>query len=111
MPTITAIRSRIRESRDAHAARSALERELASYSSPSDLDDLHAILDRYNDRETMEIRRILATQGTGSERRRRCGGDDSRASLTTCSPAASAASIHGPHAPGYNRNDAALMRL
>ena len=47
MPTITAIRSRIRESRDAHAARSALEHELSSYNSPSDLDDLHAILDRY----------------------------------------------------------------
>ena len=40
MPTITAIRSRIRESRDAHAARSALERELSSYSSPSDLDEI-----------------------------------------------------------------------
>ena len=62
MPTITAIRSRIRESRDARAARSALERELSSYNSPSDLDDLHAILDRYNDRETVQIRRILATQ-------------------------------------------------
>ena len=62
MPTITAIRSRIRESRDAHAARSALERELASYNSPSDLDDLHAILDRYSARETAQIRRILAAQ-------------------------------------------------
>ena len=62
MPTITAIRSRIRESRDARAARTALERELSSYSSASDLDDLHAILDRYNDRETVQIRRILASQ-------------------------------------------------
>ena len=62
MPTITAIRSRIRESRDARAARAALEREISSYNSPSDLDDLHAILDRYNDRETVQIRRILATQ-------------------------------------------------
>ena len=62
MPTITAIRSRIRESRDVHAARAALEREISSYNSPSDLDDLHAILDRYNDRETVQIRRILATQ-------------------------------------------------
>jgi hypothetical protein len=60
MPTITAIRNRIRESRDAHAAKAALERELASYSSPSDLDDLHAILDRYSDQETAQIRRILA---------------------------------------------------
>ena len=62
MPTITEIRSRIRESRDAHAARSALERELSSYNNPSDLDDLHAILERYNDRETAQIRRILATR-------------------------------------------------
>ena len=35
---------------------------LSSYNSPSDLDDLHAILDRYNDRETVQIRRILAAQ-------------------------------------------------
>jgi len=64
MPTITAIRSRIRESRDAHVARAALERELASYNSASDLDDLHAILDRYSDRQTAQIRRILAAQHT-----------------------------------------------
>jgi len=62
MSTITAIRSRIRETRDAHGAKTALERELASYSSESDLDDLHAILDRYSDRETAQIRRILAAQ-------------------------------------------------
>ena len=62
MPTITAIRDRIRNSRHAHAERTALERELASYSSQSDLDDLHAILDRYSDRDTAQIRRILAAQ-------------------------------------------------
>jgi hypothetical protein len=65
MPTITAIRGRIRESRDAHTARTALERELASYNSPSDLDDLHAILDRYSAQETAQIRRILASQQMG----------------------------------------------
>ena len=64
MPTITAIRSRIRESRHAHTARATLERELASYNSESDLDDLHAMLDRYSDRETVQIRRILAAQRT-----------------------------------------------
>ena len=58
----TTVRTQLRDSRDAHAARSALEHELSSYNSPSDLDDLHAILDRYNDRETMEIRRILAAK-------------------------------------------------
>ena len=62
MPTITAIRSRIRENRDAHAARAALEREISSYNNPSDLNDLHAMLDRYSDRETAQIRRILATR-------------------------------------------------
>jgi hypothetical protein len=62
MSTITAIRSRIRESRQAHTARAALERELACYNSPSDLDDLHATLDRYSDRETRQIRHILAAQ-------------------------------------------------
>ena len=58
----TSVLTQLRESRDAHAARAALERDLAGYNSPSDLDDLHAILDRYNDRETKEIRRILAHQ-------------------------------------------------
>ena len=58
----TTVRTQLRDSRDAHAARTALQRELASYNSPSDLDDLHAILDRYSDRETVQIRRILAAQ-------------------------------------------------
>ena len=58
----TTVRTQLRESRDAHAARASLERELASYSSEADLDDLHAILDRYSDTETADIRRILAAQ-------------------------------------------------
>ncbi len=59
---LTAVREQIRESRVERAARVALERELASYSSSSDLNDLHAILDRYSDRETAQIRRILASR-------------------------------------------------
>jgi len=59
---LTAVREQIRESREGRAARAALERELASYSSSSDLNDLHAILDRYSDQETAQIRRILASQ-------------------------------------------------
>jgi hypothetical protein len=58
----TTVRSQLRESRDAHAARAALERELDSYNSEADLNDLHAILDRYSDQETADIRRILAAQ-------------------------------------------------
>ena len=58
----TTVRTQLRDSRDAHSARAALQRELASYNSPADLDDLHAILDRYSDQETAHIRRILASQ-------------------------------------------------
>jgi hypothetical protein len=58
----TTIRTQLRDSRDERAGRARLERELASYNSPADLDDLHAILDRYPDWETRDIRRILAYQ-------------------------------------------------
>ena len=58
----TTVRTRLRESRDAHAAQVSLECELASYNSASDQDDLYAILDRYSDQETADIRRILAAQ-------------------------------------------------
>jgi hypothetical protein len=59
---LTAVREQIRETREERAARAALGRELASYHSASDLNDLHAILDRYSDSETAGIRRILASQ-------------------------------------------------
>jgi hypothetical protein len=58
----TSVRDRVRGSREARAARAKLEHELASYTSPRDLNDLDAILDRYSDRETADIRRILAVQ-------------------------------------------------
>ena len=58
----TSVRTQIRETRGGHAAKGTLERELSSYNSDSDLNDLHAILDRYTDRETADIRRILARQ-------------------------------------------------
>ena len=58
----TTVRTRLRDSRDAHAARAALERDLATYTSQADLNDLYAILTRYSDRETADIRRVLASQ-------------------------------------------------
>ena len=58
----TAIREEFRGARAARAARKSLERELASYTSPGDLDDLAAILDRHSDEETADIRRILAAR-------------------------------------------------
>ena len=59
---LTAVRKQLRGSREAHVTRASLERELSSYHSDEDLNDLHAILDRYNDQETAQIRRILASQ-------------------------------------------------
>ena len=47
---------------EARAARTALERDLAAYTSPRDLDDLDAILARYSEEETADIRRILAAR-------------------------------------------------
>jgi hypothetical protein len=58
----TALRGRLRAARAALTARQALERDLASFTSQSDLDDLYAMLDRYGDRETAQIRRILAAR-------------------------------------------------
>jgi hypothetical protein len=58
----TTVRTQLRDSHGERAAKAALARELASYNSPEDLNDLHAILDRYSDQETADIRRILASQ-------------------------------------------------
>lgn len=52
-----------REDRRAErAARTSLERDLAGYTSAADLNDLDAILDRYGDEETAEIRGILSAR-------------------------------------------------
>ena len=58
----TTVRDQLRDSREVHGAHARLERELASYRTDEDLNDLHAILDRYSDTETADIRRILASQ-------------------------------------------------
>ena len=59
---LAAIRRDFRGDREARAARRALQRELASYTSPSELNDLEAILDRHSDEETADIRRFLASR-------------------------------------------------
>jgi hypothetical protein len=70
----TSIRARVHSTREAWASRAKLERELASYTSPQDLNDLDAILDRYSDQETAQIRSILAAQrGRRSEHDREGG--------------------------------------
>jgi hypothetical protein len=60
----TAIRHHLRAARAARAQRRSLERDLASYTSPGDLADLAAMLDRHSDEETAHIRGILAERRT-----------------------------------------------
>lgn len=54
------IKAERRRSRQARAERKALARELAAYTTDSDLNDLSAILARHGQDETAPIRRILA---------------------------------------------------
>jgi hypothetical protein len=61
-PLWTSVRDELRDARVARAARKSLERELASYTSPRDLNDLEAILERYSEDETADIRRVLAAR-------------------------------------------------
>ena len=73
MPSITrtvsprwaTIRGEVRHARAVRAERKSLERDLASYTSEADLNDLDAILDRHSDEETRDIRRILAGRRLG----------------------------------------------
>ena len=58
----TAIREEVRGARAARASRKSLERELAGYTSASDLNDLDAIIGRYSEDETADIRRFLASR-------------------------------------------------
>ena len=46
--------------------RLALERELADYSSPAERNDLEAILNRYSDSDTSELRDILTRQAVAT---------------------------------------------
>jgi hypothetical protein len=52
---------------EATPQRRALERELATYSTPAQRRDLDAILDRYPDGDTRELRDILTQQSLASE--------------------------------------------
>ena len=54
------VRAELRERQSARAARKALERDLATYRSPAELDELHAILDRYAEDEVADIRQFIS---------------------------------------------------
>ena len=52
----------LRARREAHAAHRQLRRELASYSTPSQIDDLLVAIDRTEGHEAEEVRHILSVQ-------------------------------------------------
>ncbi len=56
----TAFRGQLQHARAARAARKSLQREIAGFTSESDLAELHAMLDRHPDEQTAQIRHILA---------------------------------------------------
>ena len=56
----TMLREQLRAARAARAERRSLARDLASYTSPRELNDLEAMLQRYSDGDTADIRRIVS---------------------------------------------------
>lgn len=58
-PALADVRDELRERRLARREYRALERDLASYTSRSDVDDLMAVLDHQNGPEAEQIREIL----------------------------------------------------
>jgi len=60
LPAVWAsLREELRAKRAARAAHKKLVQELSTYTTQSDRDDLEALLNRYDDNDTAEIRDIL----------------------------------------------------
>ena len=57
---LAAVLEQARTRRAQRAERRRLERELATYTTAAELDDLAAILDRHSDAEAAPVREILA---------------------------------------------------
>ena len=69
----TSLHEGTEDRRAARAARTSLERDLASYTSPGELNDLDAILDRHSEEETADrhpphLRRAALPDGTAAIR-------------------------------------------
>jgi hypothetical protein len=58
-PLLAEIRAELRGMRAARAARKTLRRELAGATTPADFLELDAILERYSEEQTADIRSIL----------------------------------------------------
>lgn len=62
MKFVETIKDTLAERRAARAARLQLEREIGAYSSASDLLELEAIIARYPEEQTVEVREVLTQQ-------------------------------------------------
>lgn len=56
------LRRELATRRQAYLARQQLRRDLSSYTSQADLDDLYAVLDRHDDSDAAVVRHILNQQ-------------------------------------------------
>lgn len=56
---LDALRRRLQARREARLRRLSLERDLAQYRSPSELQEMRAMLSRYDDRETLALRDLV----------------------------------------------------
>lgn len=56
---LTALRDELRSRRAQRATRKQLERQLSTYRTPAELDDLTAILARYDDEDAEPVREVL----------------------------------------------------
>jgi hypothetical protein len=60
------VRAELSATRQARAERRALAREIADYTSPRDLADLEAVLDRHAEDEADDIRQLIAVRAYAS---------------------------------------------
>jgi hypothetical protein len=63
LPALLAnVRDEVRVQRAARSARKQLRKDLATYTTASEINDLEAALDRYDENQVADIRRILHQQ-------------------------------------------------
>jgi hypothetical protein len=67
-PLLAGVWAELRGMRATRAARKILRRELAGIRTPSDFIELDAILERYNEDETAEIRYVLNERRAAADR-------------------------------------------
>jgi hypothetical protein len=68
-PLFAEIRAELRDWRASRAARRVLRRDLAWATSPGDFAELDAILERYAEAETADVRDVLAERRAASQER------------------------------------------